>query len=546
MKNKVIIAILALVGVMISCQDDDVEFGPVVVPDNLVVNVDVAGDQSGNVSVQVSANNATAIHVFFEEDLEPTVISAGETATFRYTQSGQYSKAINVVAYGTGGASVSEAVIVELDVRLIIPDEILFRIAGNGSKDWVWDSSNAGHFGVGDPAVDFPNFFVAAPNQLNPCLYDDVLTFSYDAEGNYFYDLLTEGETFINWAEVKRFFPDATPGEFQDECRFIDDQISVNTNFVILEDPLTETLQLTVNNSVMSYWSGATTYQITELTDDKLVIRGIQETFDPPGTTLAWYHTFVPADATPPPPGCGGSTGDTGSGNNDVLVWADEFNTDGAPCDENWSYNIGTGEGGWGNGEAQYYTDRSDNVIIEDGMLKITAKRETFQESEFTSARLISYQKFDFTYGRVEARAKLPIGGGTWPAIWTLGSDFETNPWPAAGEMDIMEHVGNQQDVIFSSLHFPGNFGGNAITESINVPGVSDEFHIYGMEWDANEIRFSVDGTVYHVFENSGDLPFNKNFFLILNVAMGGNFGGAIDPAFQESTMEVDYIRVYQ
>ena len=123
----------------------------------------------------------------------------------------------------------------------------------------------------------------------------------------------------------------------------------MNTNFVILEDPLTETLQLTVNNSVMSYWSGATTYQITELTDDKLVIRGIQETFDPPGTTLAWYHTFVPADATPPPPGCGGSTGDTGSGNNDVLVWADEFNTDGAPCDENWSYNIGTGEGGWGN-----------------------------------------------------------------------------------------------------------------------------------------------------------------------------------------------------
>ena len=112
--------------------------------------------------------------------------------------------------------------------------------------------------------------------------------------------------------------------------------------------------------------------------------------------------------------------------------------------------------------------------------------------------------------------------------------------------MDIMEHVGNQQDVIFSSLHFPGNFGGNAITESINVPGVSDEFHIYGMEWNANEIRFSVDGTVYHVFENSGDLPFNKNFFLILNVAMGGNFGGAIDPAFQESTMEVDYIRVYQ
>lgn len=546
MKNKLIIGMLALLGIMISCQEDDVEFGPVVVPDNLTVNVDVASDQSGNVSVQVSADKATIIHVVFEEDLDPTLISSGETAQFRYTQSGEYTKVINVIAYGTGGASVSEAVIIDLDVRLIIADEILFKIAGDGSKDWIWDSTNAGHFGVGDPEVDFPDFFVAGPGQLNPCLYDDVLTFSYDAEGNYFFDLQTEGETFINWAEVKRFFPDATPGEFQDECRFIDDQISVNTNFVILEDPLNETLQLTVNNSVMSYWSGATTYQITELTDTKLVIRGIQETFDPAGTTLAWYHTFVPSGSAPPPPGCGGSTGDTGSGNNDVLIWAEEFNDDGAPCDENWSYNIGTGEDGWGNGESQYYTDRSDNVIVQDGVLKITAKRENFSESEFTSARIISYQKFEFTYGRVEARAKLATGGGTWPAIWTLGSDFETNPWPAAGEMDLMEHVGNEQDEIFSSLHFPGNSGGQAVTESTIVPGVSEEFHIYSMDWTASEVRFAVDGEVYHVFQNNGDLPFNKNFFLILNVAMGGNFGGAIDPAFQESTMEIDYIRVYQ
>ena len=547
MKENFKILVLALVSlVVISCQDDDVEFGPVVVPTNFAIDVNVASDQSGNVQVTATAENATAIHVFFEEDQDPVVIASGEQASYRYTLSGQYTKVINVIAYGTGGASISDAVVIELDVRLIIDPDVLQRIAGAGSKTWVWDSSNAGHFGVGEAALDFPNFFVAAPNQLNPCLYDDELTFSYDADDNYSFTLNPADATFINWAEIRRFFPDAEIIQFQDECRDISDQIDLETDFVILEDQETGALQLTVTNSTMSYWSGASTYTITELTDEKMVIRGIQAPFDPPGADLAWYHTFVPADGTPPPPNCDGSTGDTGTGNNDVLVWAEEFDFDGAPCEENWSYNIGTGEGGWGNNEEQYYTDRSDNVIVEDGLLKITAKRENFQGSEYTSARLITYQKFDFTYGRVEARAKLPTGGGTWPAIWTLGSDFETNPWPAAGEMDLMEHVGNEQDIIFSSLHFPGNSGGNSITESIEVPGVSDEFHIYSMDWTAEEIRFAVDGEVYHVFENNGDLPFNKDFFLIVNVAMGGNFGGFIDPAFQESTMEIDYIRVYQ
>ncbi|MBT8255091.1 MAG: glycoside hydrolase family 16 protein, partial [Bacteroidia bacterium] len=114
------------------------------------------------------------------------------------------------------------------------------------------------------------------------------------------------------------------------------------------------------------------------------------------------------------------------------------------------------------------------------------------------------------------------------------------------GEMDIMEHVGNDQDRIFSSLHYPGNSGGNAQTESVVVPGVSDDFHIYTMDWTPDEIRFSVDGNVYHTFPNSTGLPFDHPFFLIVNVAMGGNFGGTIDPNFVESTMEIDYIRVYE
>lgn len=541
-----ILSLIAVFLLVTGCQDDDKEFGDVIIPSNLQVNITVASDQSGNVTVAPTAENAIFYHVIFEEGSDPVVINNGEQAQYRYVQAGQYSQEIIVIAFGTGGASSTRSVVIELNVILVIEEGVLLNIAGGPGegKRWVWDASNAGHFGVGDPAVDFPNFFSAGANSLDPCLYDDVLVFSHDGSGNYRFQLETQSATFINWAEVRRFFPEAEPQIFVDECRDIDDQIELDTNFVIVEDPSTGVSSLNVVNSTMSYWSGAMTYDILELTADKLVVRGIQDPFDPPGDMLAWYHTFVPEGN--PLPSCSGSTGDTGSGNNDVLVWADEFNDDGDPCSDNWSYDIGTGENGWGNGESQYYTDRPENVRVENGSLKITAKAESFQGSDYTSARLITYQKFEFEYGRVEARAKLPTGGGTWPAIWTLGNDFETNTWPACGEMDLMEHVGNQQDVIFSSLHFPGNSGGNAITESITVPGVSDDFHIYAMDWTPDEIVFSVDGTVYHTFQNNASLPFDHNFFLLVNVAMGGNFGGEIDPNFVESTMEIDYIRVYE
>jgi beta-glucanase (GH16 family) len=287
----------------------------------------------------------------------------------------------------------------------------------------------------------------------------------------------------------------------------------------------------------MSYWvvvSGE--YEIVELTADKLVLRGISSPFngDDP---LAWYSTFVPEDA-----GSGGGGEDPVF---DTLIFEEEFDT-GTLDTATWNYEIGTGENGWGNGESQYYTDRPENIVVEDGMLKITARQENFAGSAYTSSRIQTYQKFEFQYGRVDIRAKLPTGGGTWPALWLLGSDFETNAWPAAGEIDIMEHVGNQQNTIFGSTHDPANFGGNSRSVNTVVEGVSDDFNVYSIIWSENTIRFLINDEEYGALSNSGSLPFNKDFFLILNVAMGGNFGGAIDPAFSSSTMEVDYIRVYQ
>lgn len=233
-----------------------------------------------------------------------------------------------------------------------------------------------------------------------------------------------------------------------------------------------------------------------------------------------------------------------------LLTWADEFDTPGAPDDSKWNYNIGTGQDGWGNNESQYYTDRADNVIVEDGLLKIIAKKENFEGSSYTSARLLTQDKFEFTYGLVEIRAKLPEGGGTWPALWLLGANIETVGWPACGEIDIMEQTGADKTKVSAALHTPASFGATINFRETELETATDEFHVYSAEWTENYISFAVDSTEFYRFTtNSRDAnnwPFASDFFLIFNVAMGGTLGGAIPNDFTESTMEIDYVRVYQ
>ncbi len=226
------------------------------------------------------------------------------------------------------------------------------------------------------------------------------------------------------------------------------------------------------------------------------------------------------------------------------LVWSDEFDIPGLPDASKWGYDLGAG--GWGNNELQYYTNRVENADVSGGTLKITAKAESYLGSPYTSARLLSRGKFSFKYGRIEARAKLPAGVGTWPAIWMLGDNISSVGWPACGEIDIMEHVGAQLNKIYGTLHHPGHSGGNGDGSTTIISNATTAFHKYAMEWSASTIRFLVDDVPFYTFSNSSGLPFNQNFFIILNVAMGGNFGGPVDPAFVSAAMEIDYIRVYQ
>jgi len=179
-------------------------------------------------------------------------------------------------------------------------------------------------------------------------------------------------------------------------------------------------------------------------------------------------------------------------------------------------------------------------------VLKIKAIKENYMGSTYTSTRMLSKDKYVFTYGKVEVRAKLPAGVGTWPAIWMLGSDVNTVPWPGCGEIDIMEHLGRDLNKIYGTLHYPGHSGGNADGGTRLITNATTEFHIYSLEWSASTIKILVDGQVVHTVANSSAIPFNHNFFFILNLAMGGNFGGAVDPSFTNASMEVDYIRVYK
>jgi beta-glucanase (GH16 family) len=228
-------------------------------------------------------------------------------------------------------------------------------------------------------------------------------------------------------------------------------------------------------------------------------------------------------------------------------TWADEFFQDGSPNSENWTYDLGAG--GWGNGEAQTYTNSSTNVKVEDGLLKITAKANG---SGYTSSRLKSQGLFNFTYGRVDVRAKLPSSAGTWPAIWMLGSNFTTVSWPRCGEIDIMEQTGQDKSKVLGTCHWfdtaSQGYAGYGLDTSIS--NASSEFHIYSVEWSENSIIIYLDDVQYYVLSSGNssipNTPFDKDFFLILNVAMGGTLGGTIDPNFTEDSMEIDYVRVYQ
>ncbi len=545
--NKTIIKLLAVFTLLftIGCQHDNYTFGSIESPTNMEVKAEIVGktdalpngDGSGKVKFTTKASNAIAYKYIFPDGTSQNAASGNYEKLFSKTGLNTYT--VVVIASGKGGVSTSTTIEVTVLSNFSDNEAVQF-LTGGSSKKWYWSQTEEGHLGVGQNSnkeVDanghlnyLPTYYAAKANdKSSTCLYNSVLTFALESS-QLKMGLDNGGQTYYNGA-IKG-------GD--DACYDLNTaglktvSLSPSESFVAMNaNHATQTrgtMMNIANGGFMGYFFGASSYEILSITENRMVVRAVM----PSNPALAWYHIFTTTNPNVVVPPADDYTN---------LVWSDEFDTDGAPNPAKWTYDIGTGIGGWGNNEEQTYTNAAANATVIGGNLKITAIKNG---SSYTSARLKTQGKYSFKYGKVEVRAKLPEGGGTWPAIWMLGADFPTAGWPNCGEIDIMEHVGNSPNVIHGTLHYPGHSGGAADTGTKTITGASTAFHVYKVIWNSATIKFYVDGVVFHTFANNNTVPFNKDFFLLLNVAMGGDFGGAISPSFVQSAMEVDYVRVYQ
>ncbi|WP_223270857.1 glycoside hydrolase family 16 protein [Subsaximicrobium wynnwilliamsii] len=555
------VGILAVLLLCAGCQDDDSTFGAIVAPSNIVITTEIVGvdadnpngDGSGQVIFKATADQALG-YSFAYGDGTDGVVPSGETV-HRYSVVGLNTYTVVVNALGAGGLSSSATL--DVEVFSSFDDLEAKQLLSGGevsSKTWYPKLDENGHLGVGPtlaqdigddgtlnghwfPQYDSTDAFGKCAAADSDCFCDLSLTFELDATGNLTFNQNNNGSTFFNWAHG------AVVGqqldEFADACFEFDTMaesavtlVPSSTDWSQVADPEFPVPRGTVmnftNDGFMGYYTGVSSYEILQIDSNYLYVRF----FDNVNPDLAWYQMFTTTPAT----------SDFTSTFND-LVWSDEFDTDGAPDPANWTYDIGTGSNGWGNGEAQVYTNDAENVTIENGILRIIAKANG---DGYTSARLKTQNLYEFTYGRVEIRAKLPAAQGTWPALWSLGADIEVNPWPGCGEIDIIEQTGQDKNTVLATIHHPAVSPGAGDTGTKALPTATTTFHNYSLDWTAETITFLIDDEVFRSIPNTPDLPFKSDFFLIMNVAMGGSLGGVIDPAFTEDQMEVDYVRVYQ
>jgi hypothetical protein len=562
MKNikNIYIVLLSMTIAFLGCQEKEYEFGDIIAPSSIVINAEVIGqdvndpdlangDGSGTVKFTVSADNASSYVYYFNGVAEA---SPSGILSKRFSKVGTNIYTVVVKANGTGGVSTTKSMDIEVYSSFTDVEAENFLSGANigDSKKWYWQADADLHVGLGPVTDDYGNGEFAYEGWWNgikawdsekACMYDNEFVFTRTTNGLTFEQ--TMGPAFVPGAYAEAI------GIAGDQCH--DETVATNifgiksvsfgpsTSKAAIEGTYGEDAQgqpkpyrgTTFNISdggFMGWLVGSSTYDIISVSDDELIVRIIQA-----GDGFAWYHKFT---STKP-------TQDAGYVYND-LVWEDDFNTDGAPDATNWDYDLGAG--GWGNGEVQTYTNSAENAKVLDGSLIITAKVDG--SGGYTSARLKSQGLRKFKYGRVEVRAKLPASAGTWPAIWMLGSNYPTVGWPTCGEIDIMEQRGANKDITLGTVHWYNTTANSNASygETTAVADASSDFHLYTVEWSDTSIKIYLDDVSFFQMANDSTLPFNADFFMILNVAMGGTLGGDIDPSFTEDTMEIDYVKVYK
>lgn len=523
-----------------SCQENTYEFGDIVTPTNIQITAEIVGqddanpngDGSGVVNFTASADNTLSYRFVYNgiESVEPS-----GSITYNFSELGVNTYTVTVIAVGTGGVTSSATIQVEVLALYEAPDdlkEILYGYDATDpttatSKTWRIKSEANGHFGLGPVGGTIPTeWYGAAANEKDGVgMYDDRWTFHSDGTVEH----ETNGTIFGRDGLINELSGSGGTIDGADVLNY--EYPSYTQNWTLTAPGGVETLTLT-GTGFIGYYIASHSYEIFDRnTPNELLLR-----ITDGNSEFDWWFIITSEEE--------GTNTTTYTYNN--LIWSDEFDTNGSPDATKWTYDIGAG--GWGNGESQYYTDRTDNAVVQDGNLIITAKSESFSGSDYTSARMKTQGLFNFTYGRVDVRAKLPDGAGTWPAIWMLGSNFPTVGWPECGEIDIMEQTGSDKNTVLATCHW-FDTGTNAKADyglTTSISNATSEFHTYTLEWTDQSVAVYLDDVKYYELSNSANFPFNDDFFIILNIAMGGTLGGTIDAGFTEATMEVDYVRVYQ
>lgn len=556
MKNikNIYIVLLSMTIAFLGCQEKEYEFGDIIAPSSIVINAEIIGqdvndpdlangDGSGAVKFTVSADNASSYVYYFNGVAEA---SPSGILSKRFSKVGTNIYTVVVKANGTAGVSTTKSMDIEVYSSFTDVEAENFLSGANigDSKKWYWQADVDVHVGLGPVTDDYGGGEFAyeawwngikAWDSEKACMYENEFVFTRTADGITFEQ--TVGPSFVpgTYAGSLGVAGDICHDETVATSMFGLKQVSFgpSTSKAAIEgsydnEDYRRTSFEISDNGFMGWLVGSSTYDIISISNDELFVRIIEA-----GDGFAWYHRFTSTKPT-----------QSASYTYNDLVWEDDFNTDGAPDATNWTYDLG--DGGWGNDEVQTYTNSAENAKVLDGSLIITAKADG--SGGYTSARLKSQGLRKFTYGRIEVRAKLPASAGTWPAIWMLGSNFTTVGWPTCGEIDIMEQTGANKDNTLGTLHwYNTTANGNAsYGETTAVADASSDFHLYTVEWSDTSIKIYLDDVNFFQMANDSTLPFNADFFMILNIAMGGTLGGDIDPSFTEDTMEIDYVKVFQ
>ncbi|WP_406684695.1 glycoside hydrolase family 16 protein [Seonamhaeicola sp. MEBiC1930] len=525
-----------------SCQEDDYALGAIIAPSNLTITTTyidegvasaAPGLGSGLVNFSATADNALSFHFIIQEQ---TKLQESGIVSHNFTELGVNTYLVTAIAFGTGGSSTSQTIEVEVLALYEPPADLSEMLHGNSEKTWRIKAESKPHFGLGPPDGFIPGeWYSAEPfEKATVGMYDDRYIFNADGTFTHITDNTNDDPTNdpsgTVFGRVNLIDELGGSGGEEDGADILNLPYNDYTAQWTLTAPNDmETLTLSGTGFLGYYIGGNHEYQIIERSANEMIVKSVDGNGE-----FGWWFTLTTLEE--------GASNDFETSYTN-LVWEDEFDTNGAPNPANWTYDIGTGTNGWGNNEVQSYTSDAENVIVEDGLLKITAKSDG--GGGYTSARIKSQGLQSFTYGRIDVRAKLPTAQGTWPAIWMLGSNFPTVGWPTSGEIDIMEQTGQDKNTVLGTVHWFDN-GTASFGETTPLADSGSEFHIYSLDWSADKMYILVDNVPFFEFNNNETLPFNADFFFILNIAMGGTLGGDIDPAFTEDTMEIDYVRVYQ